>query len=199
MNHTEHPHHRPHHHTHLSEQPLEAISKYAPFAGLILSAILVVVFLLKAYILEPLAPKLYKCYSGLQPVAQKGFINHHVAATLRIIIFAIGAYPFLAVAFGRSILSSPVTTGSSTTMGDLLLIASQLLVAMYLFELIYRIKVSPVACLHHLGTVLVAQSAVAISIYYQRDADYEFILCCVWGGEFESNPSQENMYLICLF
>ena len=93
----------------------------------------------------------------------------------------IGGYPFLSVAFGRSILSDPVVRGGKTTMGDMLLISSQLLVAMYIFETIYRKKLSPVACLHHVGTILVAQSAVAISIYGHKDADFEFILCCVWG------------------
>lgn len=54
---------------------------------------------------------------------------------------------------------------------------------MYIFELYYRTKISPIGVLHHLGTVLIAQAAVAISFdfHHETDATIEFILCLVWG------------------
>lgn len=54
---------------------------------------------------------------------------------------------------------------------------------MYIFELIFREKLSYVAVLHHIGSVTIAASAVAISLNWehQRDATIEFILCYVWG------------------
>jgi len=175
----------PRHDVHLAHAPHEQLSRYAPYAGLILSIILVLLFLTKNYILEgvlSLLPRFYgKSYTSLTSIPRRGFVNHHIGATCRIILMFLAGYPFLSVAFGRSILSDPVVRGGKTTMGDMLLISSQLLVAMYIFETIYRKKLSPVACLHHVGTILVAQSAVTISIYGHKDADFEFILCCVWG------------------
>ena len=58
-----------------------------------------------------------------------------------------------------------------------------MLVGMYIFELIYRVKVSPIGTMHHLGTILVAESAIAISLDLTRekDASIEFVLCTVWG------------------
>jgi hypothetical protein len=54
---------------------------------------------------------------------------------------------------------------------------------MYIFELIFRTQLSPVAVLHHIGSVTIAATAVAISLdwEHQRDATIEFILCYVWG------------------
>lgn len=66
-------------------------------------------------------------------------------------------------------------------MGDILVICSQMLVAMFIFELIYRVKISPVSVVHHLGSILVAQAAITISVQEQRDSSIEFVLCTVWG------------------
>ena len=54
---------------------------------------------------------------------------------------------------------------------------------MYFFELLFRAKLSPIAVLHHIGAVVIAQSAVAISLNWEheRDATVEFILCFIWG------------------
>lgn len=66
-------------------------------------------------------------------------------------------------------------------MGDILVICSQMLVGMFIFELTYRVKISPVSVVHHLGSILVAQAAITISIEEQRDSSIEFVLCTVWG------------------
>lgn len=70
------------------------------------------------------------------------------------------------------------------TLGDLLVVVAQMLIGMYAFELIYRVRLSPVAVMHHIGTIVIGQVAIAISLRLDRepDADYEFVLCTVWGG-----------------
>ncbi|KAK6532554.1 hypothetical protein TWF281_006739 [Arthrobotrys megalospora] len=159
------------------------ISILAPYTGLILAITLCILFLFKNYILEPFLPRIYgRHHSCLSEITKRSFLNQHVATGMRIIILALGGYPFFAVVFGRSLLSDPVVHGGKVAMGDCLVVSSQLLVGMYIFELIYRAKVSFVGSLHHLGTVLVGQSSVAISIHGHKDARFEFILCCVWGA-----------------
>ncbi|KAJ5716850.1 hypothetical protein N7488_002496 [Penicillium malachiteum] len=61
---------------------------------------------------------------------------------------------------------------------------------MYLFELIYRAKLSPVTAAHHTGTILIGQSAIALSLRLERepDADIEFIMCTVWGEPSSPSP-----------
>lgn len=68
-------------------------------------------------------------------------------------------------------------------MGDVMIVATQIFTVMYIFELFYRDKVSPISCAHHVGAIVIAQSAVAMSINFrdEKDAVYEFIMCFVWG------------------
>lgn len=70
-----------------------------------------------------------------------------------------------------------------TNLTSVLIVLDQIFIAMYIFELFYRAKLSPVAVAHHIGAVVIAQSAVAISLNWQheQDATIEFILCFVWG------------------
>ena len=114
---------------------------------------------------------------------RRGFVNHHIAGTTKIVILVVAAYPFIDVAFGKSNLHSPFAGSKVITQGDILLVASQMLIAMYVFELFYRTKISPVSVGHHIGTILIGQSAIAIglSIAREPDAAIEFILCTVWG------------------
>lgn len=76
-------------------------------------------------------------------------------------------------------------------MGDILIVAAQALIAMYVFELFYRTKISPVSAGHHIGTIMIGQSAIAISLnlVHEKDATIEFILCTVWGMKFPSSRS----------
>ena len=85
------------------------------------------------------------------------------------------------VAFGRSNFHTPFMHGSKVTMGDILVTCAQMLLGMFIFELIYRTKISPVSVVHHMGSILVGQAAIVISIKEDRDASIEFVLCTVWG------------------
>jgi ABC-type multidrug transport system permease subunit len=152
---------------------------------LILSIILVILFLIKQYIFEMfLMRRLYKAkYTALNEVERRGFINHHIAGMTKALILVVAVYPFIDVAFRTATLQTKYAKGSVVTLGDILVVSAQMLVGMYIFELIYRVKISPISTLHHIGTILVAQSAIAISLNldHEPDATVEFILCTVWG------------------
>jgi hypothetical protein len=47
-------------------------------------------------------------------------------------------------------------------MGNILVIVAQILIAMYIFELLYLVKLPLVAAMHHIGTIMIGQSAIAI-------------------------------------
>ncbi|KAJ5178791.1 hypothetical protein N7492_002001 [Penicillium capsulatum] len=174
------------HEASIKHKPLEPISILAPFSALIISIILVVFFLVRFYILEGfLIKKLYgRIYTDMNQTNQRGFVNHHIAGFTKIVILIIAAYPFIKVTFLSSTFHTPYVHGSIVTMGDVMIAVAQMLIAMYIFELLYRVKLSPVAVLHHVGTILIGQSAIAISLKLARepDADIEFILCTVWGA-----------------
>ena len=66
-------------------------------------------------------------------------------------------------------------------MGDLLIVAVQLFTGMFIFELIYRVKISPVSVAHHILSIVVSQTAITLSYEGAPESSIEFMLCTVWG------------------
>jgi hypothetical protein len=170
---------------HVREFPHESISKLAPFSGLILSIIMIIYSLIRLYVFEAgLLKKLYgQTYTGLSEINRKGFLNHHIAGITKIVILILASYPFISVVFGKAKYDTPFAPGSIVKMGDILIIVAQMLIGMYIFELIYRTKISPVSIMHHVGTITIGQAAIAINLNLAREKDgsIEFLLCLVWG------------------
>ncbi|KAL5119911.1 hypothetical protein ACEQ8H_002273 [Pleosporales sp. CAS-2024a] len=185
------PHHAHHDHKHGDGRPRvtllvnDEVSQLAPFSGIILTIALVVFFLVRYYVFENfLIPRIYgDIYKRLNDNQRRGFINHHVAATAKIVMIISGAYPFMSVLAGKASLHHHFAGSKVVTLGDVLLVLNQVFIAMYLFELIFRQKLSPVAVAHHIGSVIIAAVSVAISLewQHQRDATIEFMLCYLWG------------------
>lgn len=171
---------------HITHVPVESISRLAPFSALIISIVFVVYFLVRFYILEGfLLKKVYGAiYTNMDDIARRGFLNHHIAGSTKILILLVAAYPFIDVAFAQATFHTPFAGSKYVTLGDVLIVVSQMLIAMYVFELFYRPKISPVSVGHHIGTIMIGQSAIAISLNLvrERDATIEFILCTVWGA-----------------
>ena len=172
--------------THVLEMKVTSISRLAPFAALILTIAFVALFALRYYVLERcLFPKYYgPIYNNLSDLNKRGFVNHHIAGGAKILILIIAAYPFVDVAFGHATLYTSFAGSSLVTMGDILVVCAQIFIATYVFELFYRVRISPVSTFHHIGTIVIGQAAISISLNYghERDADIEFILCTVWGA-----------------
>ncbi|KAJ5820373.1 hypothetical protein N7474_005964 [Penicillium riverlandense] len=174
------------HDSSLQHKPLQPISHLVPFSALIISITFVVLFLIRYYILEGFLIRwLYgPIYTRLSDINRRGFINHHIAGATKILILILAVYPFIDITFLSANFHTPFAAGSTVTMGDILIVAAQMLIAMYIFELLYRVTLSPIAVTHHIGTIIIGQSAIAISLRLARepDADIEFILCTVWGA-----------------
>ncbi|CAF9943860.1 MAG: hypothetical protein ALECFALPRED_001582 [Alectoria fallacina] len=180
------PHVHAHPDEHIRHVPLASLSKLSPYSALTLSVVLVILFLIKQFLIEAfLLKRLYGSrYTDLNEVNRRGFVNHHIAGATKLIILVAAVYPFINVAFRYAVLNDPYARGSEVTLGDVLVVCTQILVGMYIFELIYRVKISHISAMHHLGTIMVAQAAIAISLDLTRekDASIEFILCTVWGA-----------------
>jgi len=176
-----------HHHEepHIAVLPNEIISILTPYSGLIISIWMVILFLIRHYLLEGWAFKrMYgQIYAKMDDGLKRGFMNHHIAGGVKIVLLIVGAKPWLEVLFGEATLHSPLGKHHHPTMGDILLVLTQLFVAMYVFELFYRKTLSPVAVLHHVGAVIIAQAAVVLSLNldHEQDATIEFVMVLVWG------------------
>ena len=168
---------------HIRHSPVTSISGLAPYSALILSIVLVILFLIRFYILQRfLLEKLHgSTYTQLDDATRRSFLNHYIAGATKLTILIVALYPFASVTFGTSDFHTPYVQGSRVTMGDLLLIAAQMLTGMFIFELVYRVKISPVSVAHHIGSILVAQAAITISVEGTPESSIEFMLCTVWG------------------
>lgn len=178
-------HHDPHHAAHIDDLVDESISVLAPYSAMILTVIVVVVFAYRLYFIEKflMNTKLYRAkYWALSEDQRRSLVNHHVAGTCKIILFITAAYPFLSIAFGRLNPHSPYIHGSKVTLGDVMIVCSNLFTVMYIFELFYRVNVSYISAAHHIGAIVIAQTAVAISLDFahERVAVIEFIMCFLW-------------------
>lgn len=179
------PHHHHRHGPHIDDLIDESISALAPFSAIILTSIAVCVFAYRLYFIEKflMNTKLYKLkYKALAEDQRRSLVNHHVAGTAKFVLLCSAAYPFLSIAFGKATPHTPFVHGSKATLGDVMIVCSQLFTVMYIFELFYRVNVSPISALHHIGAILIAQTAVAISLNFnhERDAVIEFMMCFVW-------------------
>ncbi|KAJ7589463.1 hypothetical protein C8J56DRAFT_1076052 [Mycena floridula] len=179
---------------HLEQIPLKLISGLVRYAAIIFGSFLIVFFLLKHYVLEPfLLPRVYgDKFAKLSMANKRTFVNHHLAGSAKIVIlihqelvkllFALVPHPFVSVFFFDKFLTDPFVSGSRATMGDMLVVVGQLLTAMYAFELIYRLKISPISIAHHIGTIVIGQTVMVLSLNPKEvDAVLEFLLCLVWG------------------
>ena len=168
---------------HIKNTPIAPISDLAPYSALILSIVLVILFLIRFYILQRfLLERLHgSTYTQMDDLTRRSFLNNYIAGATKIAILIIALYPFASVAFGTATFSTPYIHGSSVKMGDLLLIAAQMLTGMFIFELIYRVKISPVSVAHHIGSIMIAQAAITISVKGDQESSIEFMLCTVWG------------------
>ena len=170
---------------HIAVVPNETISRLTPYSGLIITICMVIMCLIRFYLLEKwLLPRFYRqTYLNMDDGLRRGFLNHHIAAATKVVLLAAGAKPWVEVLFGQASLHTPLGKHAHPTAGDILIVLTQLFVAMYLFELFFRRTMSPIAVAHHVGAVLIAQSAVVLSldISHQQDATIEYLLCLVWG------------------
>ena len=128
---------------HIRHVPLTSLSKLSPYSALTLSVVLVILFLLKQFVLDAfLIRRLYgDKYTRLNDWQRRSFVNHHIAGATKLLILIVAVYPFINVAFRYAVLNDPYVRGSRVTLGDILVVCTQMLVGMYIFELIYRVRI----------------------------------------------------------
>jgi hypothetical protein len=133
-------------------------------------------FLGVRFVLEPLVRRT-KGYKILDHDKRKSFINHYVAAIMKLILIIGSVYPAIAVVAGVKTIQSPYVQGSTVTIGDSLLCTFHVFTAMYIFELFYRNKVSLISSAHHIGAIIITQTAVVLFLdpAHQTDAELELL------------------------
>lgn len=182
------------HHHHVGHPAFEhlvnsMVSDVALFGALVMTITAVILAFVRIYLLDNfLLGTVYRSVprESLNDTQRRSFINHHVAAVLKILCIALAGYPLLRILTTGTSPHTPFAPGTRVTLGDVLMVASQIFSMMYVFELFYREKVSPISFAHHVGAIIIAQAAVAMSINFddEKDALPEFLLCLIWGTFF---------------
>jgi hypothetical protein len=98
----------------------DEVSNLAAYSGLIITISCIIFFLVKYYIFEGfLLQRIYgDIYTKLNENRRRAFINHHVAATAKIIMLISGAYPLLSVLVGAKSMHHPFAGSKVVTIGD---------------------------------------------------------------------------------
>lgn len=129
---------------------------------------------------------------------RRGFVYHHLALAFKMLLLCVLAYPTIRLFCpGPAGFRTPLGTGVGgrvgeagagaehrPTIGDMLLVGSQLYCAYYTWELCYRAGLaSYISILHHVVLLIVAQLGMALSARPEahQDATIEFYMCLVWG------------------
>jgi len=146
------------------------------------------------YLLEPLVKRYTSEYKHLDQAQRRSFINHYVAASIKLILIIASVYPAISVISGHKNLQSPFAGSSTVKVGDVLLCTFQVFTAMYIFELFYREKVSYISGAHHIGAIIITQTAIVLFLdpKHQQDAELEFIMCLLWGELNVSVPRSDR-------
>ncbi|KAE9969388.1 hypothetical protein EG327_010652 [Venturia inaequalis] len=180
------PANRHHHKPKIASIENQLLSDLLGYSGIILTSILALLFLIRHYLFEAwLFPRFYRrTWTKMDAETQRGFTNHHIGMGIKLFTLLVGAYPWVRILFGNADFQTPMSKHSSVSMGDLLLILTQLFCSMYIFELLFRSKLSPIAVAHHIGAILIGQTGTVLSLdlNHQQDATIEFMLCLVWGA-----------------
>lgn len=114
-----------HHHHHggyggLKQLVNEEVSQLAPYAGMILTVILVIYFLVRYYVFEKfLLRRMHgDVYDKLNDNQRRGFINHHIAACAKILMLSSLSYPFFSILAGKAAVHTLVAGSKVVTYGD---------------------------------------------------------------------------------
>ncbi|KAJ4416435.1 hypothetical protein N0V82_006778 [Gnomoniopsis sp. IMI 355080] len=171
------------------------------FAGVV--GFQLIFFFVVRYGLEGLVmPRFFrKAYTDLTIVNQRSFTAHVLWLALKLCLIP-AAWPFIAVFFcGRTLKESLIGHGSPVSNADFLSVAYFAVVSMFLFEIIYRLKISPVSLIHHTAGCALGVWQVIEEVYDNNASTASqfrmLILYGVFEILFETFPHFAVVYYRC--
>lgn len=175
---------------HLHHLPDTTVSKLMPFSSLIMAVSLAFIALVRFPIERLLASVYGNIYTRLDEKQRRAFLNNHVASLIKFLLIAFAAYPVFALLITEPF-QSPYAGSKTVTLGDVLLVCTNIFTSMYVFELFYRSEISLISIAHHVGAIVIAQTGLVLSEIrnHRGDGAPEFMMCLLWGMRY--NLSQD--------
>lgn len=146
-------------------------------------------------------PRLFReVYRDLTIVNQRSFTAHVLWLVVKLCILP-AAWPFVQVFFCGHTFQDPLFRGTSISNADYLGVVYFAVLSMFLFELIYRLKISPVSLIHHTAGCALGVWQV-VEQRYQDDAttELQFRLLMLYGVfevVFETFPHAAVIFYRC--
>jgi hypothetical protein len=141
-------------------------------------------YLVRTYVFEKhlLAWKFGILYTSLNETRRRGFVNHIISLLTKKLLLVWSVYPFMQVVVRNKDFTE--LCYGNLTMGDVLLVTMHAFCAMYVHELLYRTSVSLVSMLHHVGTVVIGQTVITLTLRedHWNMMAWETKLCLVMGS-----------------
>ena len=150
-------------------------------------------YLVRTFVLEKrlLAWGFGTVYTSLDETRRRGFVNHIISLLIKKLLLVWGVYPFVQVVVRDKDFAERCY--GSLTMGDVLLLTMHVFCGLYIHELIYRMSVSWVSMLHHIGTVVIGQTVITLTL---REDHWNMMAwetkLCLLMGMFSSIPATWN-------
>ncbi|EGU80876.1 hypothetical protein RAB80_016886 [Fusarium oxysporum f. sp. vasinfectum] len=165
------------------------LSHLLPYGSLILTTSIICIVLLTNCLERWILPAVYKdiCQTFERTKDERrrrSFVYFHVGSIILFCVLCSGCYPMMYFLIGDAKFSTPFTKGSSVTIGDSLLVLSEVYSSYYIFEICFRTKfASPLSIAHHTGLLVITQTALSLFADHNkhREATLEFYMCMVWG------------------
>ncbi|KAJ4391140.1 hypothetical protein N0V93_004755 [Gnomoniopsis smithogilvyi] len=173
------------------------VNGFAGVVGFQLIYFCFVRFVLEGFVM----PRIFrKAYVDLTIVNQRSFTAHVLWLTVKLCLIP-AAWPFIAVFFCKRTLKDSLINGSPVSNADFLSIAYFAVVSMFLFEIIYRLKISPVSLIHHTAGCALGVWQVIEEVYSDSPStEAQFRLLILYGVFeilFETFPHFAVVYYRC--
>lgn len=167
----------------LRTEPIaEPVSQLAPVAFVAFAVCLLIILGVREALEKYSLPYFHReGYSLQTDKDRRSFVQNYLHAIGRVIIIAFAVWPLGAILAGHG--NWQTTYLGLVTYGDIELVAMQLTIALYFHDLLYRIKVSPVTLLHHVGAICVGAYAIIMCADYEDNlhAHAYFCIASIWG------------------
>lgn len=173
------------------------LNGFAVTVTMLVSYFLYVRFLLEGIVM----PKFFKnVYLDLDVKNRRSFVSHFLWLTIKIILIPF-AWPFVLTFFCGKTLRQSIVAGSPVSNADMLSVAYLIVMTMFIFEIVYRVTISPVSLIHHIAACALGCWQIIEQIGDDDiSTDSQFKLVILYGMFevlFETFPHFAVLYYRC--
>jgi hypothetical protein len=160
------------------------ISPVAQNAAMVLIVCLLIVTAFRRVLEVWIFPRMFRDrYPKMDERSRRSFVNSSMHLLVRLAVLPVATPPLIMILAGRRNYNSGFTKTVDVSFGTIELVAMELVISVYLHEIIYRPGISLVALLHHVGAIAIGSYAILHTLEWesQKSTTMYFTMACLWG------------------